>query len=82
MPKVFTSCVVEREVVVTHSTLDLFNGKRTIRATTTEIQPCGVPLFGDLERQTGICQSCAKGWSVDGNRPTPKGLKTIAEAKS
>lgn len=26
-------------------------------------EPCGIPLFQEQERKTGVCRSCAKGWT-------------------
>lgn len=32
-------------------------------------EACGVPLFSDAARATGICSACASGWCVLGNMP-------------
>ena len=61
-------CGEIRVVQVTHGTLNIRDGKTRYGRTETVTQPCNAPLFSDQERATGLCRSCAAGWSVEGNR--------------
>lgn len=33
----------------------------------TRVEPCGTPLFTNLETTTGVCRSCREGWEVEDN---------------
>jgi hypothetical protein len=75
------SCLIERVVTVTHSTLNALTGKLEKRAETTEHQTCGTPLFSVKEKRMGVCKSCLGGWSVVGNAPTFRGRRQIEAAR-
>jgi hypothetical protein len=68
------TCEVERTKRVTTKN---FSGKVLSRKTVTE--KCGTPLFGALERHTGVCGSCASGWTHRGNKPTEAGKSLIRD---
>lgn len=63
----FDSCTIQRTVYVRHGKLSLSTGDFVETHAETVTKACGVPLFGKDERARGVCRSCAKGWSVDGN---------------
>lgn len=62
---VYSSCTIqrvyERRVGIT---LNIDTGEMDESKATAEtvIGSCNKPLFGDVERATGICNTCAKGW--------------------
>jgi hypothetical protein len=61
----YGSCTIQRRFVRTIGiTLDFETSAedRTNAKSETVIEACNVPLFGDIERKTGICRTCAKGW--------------------
>jgi hypothetical protein len=74
------NCKIERRKVVTHYTWNMASGKKTVRATTVEIGPCGIPLFSDAQHKSGICSSCSEGWSTKDNQITPHGYKQLKES--
>jgi hypothetical protein len=61
-------CTVLRTVKVAEETVNMVTGKRGKARTWIETKACGTPLFGAPESLTGICLSCARGWSVEDNR--------------
>ena len=63
------SCTKQRRYLVTHSTLNMTSGESTQGKQEWIEEPCGKPLFGDEERKTGICKSCASGWTHPNNYP-------------
>ena len=65
-----SSCKVERRVTA---------GVGTSKG--TRVQPCGIPLYSDLEVETGTCKSCRRGWTHPENYPTDKGLEQIRIAE-
>ena len=77
-----SNCKIERRVVVSHGTFNPMTKRSTIRSTTTEIRPCGTPLFSEREIKTGICKSCYSGWSVEGNALTARGHAEVKAARS
>lgn len=77
----FHSCVVERLKHVKTYDWNLTTGQKTLKSEADVIEPCDTPLFGKDERATGICNSCLRGWSADGNTPTERGLRQIKRAK-
>jgi hypothetical protein len=64
----FHSCTVRRIIKETHSILNMTTGKSTKGRIKIVTKACGTPLFGEPESLTGICLSCARGWSVQNNR--------------
>lgn len=71
MPNTYhTSCRVERRFVRTYS--NLIEGNIVDYASETVTEPCGVPLFSDAWRETGVCKSCASGWTHEQNFATEK----------
>jgi len=79
--KLFSSCGVEHLKHVTISTWNLATGEKTLKSETDVVELCGTPLFGKDEKATGICNSCLKGWSVEGNKLTEKGLKQVKKGR-
>lgn len=67
-PTKHSLCTIRRTVKVTHYRVNMATGKRTKGRSEIVTEPCGVPLFSDEHRRTGVCDSCAKGWDVEGNR--------------
>ena len=72
-------CGVEREVVIDHYKLNVDTGAMSDGGTEAVIQPCGHPFPGDGQV---ICKTCREGYSVNGNRPTARGLAQIAAIKA
>jgi hypothetical protein len=75
-------CKVECRKVVTRATLNRKSGERMERGQTVEIEPCDAPLLSDREKKSGICDSCAAGWSVADNQITPRGREQLKQAKA
>lgn len=81
------SCTVVRRVLVTHGTMRFNHGEDTYRKTGKEWQTkaCGIPLFGDDERQRGTCKGCHKGWEHPHNypadRPQPDVERYVSECE-
>lgn len=63
------SCTQMRHKRVSYGTLNISNGVTTTKGEKWVTEPCGVPLFGDRDRQRGKCQSCAMGWTHVDNYP-------------
>lgn len=57
------TCTVVRIILRTAGTMDLATGRRTITGRAWVRQPCGVPLFNPTHRASGVCRSCANGWT-------------------
>ena len=74
-------CQVERRKVIEHYTINMYTGEKQKRLTSTEVEACDTPMFSDVERKRGVCNSCFEGWSVEGNMPTPRGYKQIQAAR-
>jgi len=57
----YTSCHTLRRVLV----------RLPIKAAGQEwtTRACGMPLFSDLERASGVCRSCASGWTHPEDHP-------------
>jgi hypothetical protein len=64
-PKYFQLCTITRRKLQRHGKLTENGIEYTHEAWVTE--PCGNPLFGDVETVTGICKSCAAGWATPHN---------------
>jgi len=76
-------CKIERRIVERKGTLDMQSGKLDVPETGEQVtRPCGSPLFGDVERKLGVCQSCLKGFIHPENEPTELGLDQIIEAQA
>ena len=75
--KPFTSCSVIRRKLVRMGTFDMIEGNELslARGATEEwrTEPCGTPLFGATERETGVCRSCASGWTHPHNYRVEEG---------
>lgn len=81
MPKVtHHSCVEMRVVRITHCKLNIRTGQLTDGHSETVTKPCDAPLFSDAERHSGLCRSCASGWSVEGNRKATEAEAIAATA--
>lgn len=61
------SCTIKRTFVRNHGTFSLATGKIEMTRSETVTEQCNVPLFGDTDRQRGICSACAEGWEVPDN---------------
>ena len=68
-PQSHTSCHTLRRVLVRHSTMNLMTGAMTPAGQEWTMRACDVPLFSDLERASGVCTSCASGWTHPENHP-------------
>lgn len=64
-----SDCTQMRRMVIRRGTMDLATGTSTLDEGTVETRACGTPLFSDQERKTGICRSCASGWTHPNNYP-------------
>ena len=60
-------CIIIRIKLVTHSKLNIITGVITPERSETVTEPCGIPLFRSIERRTGVCNSCANGWTHEHN---------------
>jgi hypothetical protein len=71
----FHTCQVMRRKLVTHYNgfEDAEAGKPSKQEWVTE--PCGTPLFSSDHNETGICGSCAKGWTHPHNYKVEEGGK-------
>ncbi len=69
----YTSCHVLRHVLV----------RLPAKAAGQEwaTRACGMPLFSDLERASGVCTSCASGWSHPEDRPLVPVFDAAAHAR-
>lgn len=63
------SCTKIRRRLVTHSTMNMLTGELTPVRQEWKTEACNTPLFGKAERETGICRSCASGWTHPNNYP-------------
>jgi len=43
--------------------------------------PCGMLLFSDLERASGVCRSCASGWAHPEDHPVVPVFDAVAHAR-
>lgn len=67
----YYECTIMRRFTRTHSTINMETGAVTSSGeVTVHTEACRAPLFGDLERATGVCNSCARGWE------SPEGAST------
>jgi hypothetical protein len=69
--KVHSFCSQMRRKLVRSGTLNLATGKTDLPNEEWRDEPCGTPLFTDGERQSGICKSCAGGWTHPENSLLP-----------
>lgn len=60
-------CTVTRIKQVKSYSLNIVSGERSDPTEYVVTEACGVPLFGDEERRTGVCRSCHQGWDMEGN---------------
>lgn len=67
--KRYDSCTKMRRMFIQNFTLSMATGERTLVGEEWVTRECGVPLFGDDETKTGICRSCANGWTHPNNHP-------------
>ncbi len=72
-PAPYTSCHVLRRVLV----------RLPAKAAGQEwaTRACGMPLFSGLERASGVCTSCASGWSHPEDRPLVPVFDAAAHAR-
>lgn len=47
-------------------------------AVEVKIEPCGTPMFGTIEMETGVCSTCASRWK--NRRFTEAGAETVTKA--
>ncbi len=80
-PPSHSSCHTLRRVLVRHSTMNLITGAMTPTGQEWTTRACDVPLFSDLERATGVCTSCASGWSHPENHPLVPVFDAAAHAR-
>jgi hypothetical protein len=87
----YAACTIKRIMKITSYRMDMLTGALSDEVTETRERLCATPLFHPDERQTGICNSCAKGFSVEGNifanevereraaksRPVPEGWSKV-----
>ena len=67
--KAHTACSKVRTMLIRHSVLTLHTGQSTPAGQEWVTRPCGVPLFSQAERESGVCRSCAAGWTHPENFP-------------
>jgi hypothetical protein len=69
----YTSCHTLRRVLV----------RLPIKAADQEwtTRACDMPLFSDAERASGVCRSCASGWTHPENRPLVPVFDAVAHAR-
>lgn len=67
--KVHSSCQQMRRKLVRLGTLNLATGETSTPDEEWRDEACGTPLFTEEERQSGICKSCAGGWTHPNNFP-------------
>lgn len=68
-PQHHNECTIRRKMMITQYTWNLATDEKKIKNQEWQIRPCGTPLFSDQERTTGICKSCAGGWTHPNNFP-------------
>lgn len=59
----FHACTVVRRMLIKTGAIDLKTGQTNMTGEQWETRACGAPLFSEAERETGICKSCAAGWT-------------------
>jgi hypothetical protein len=64
-----STCTTLRTRLVRNGTFNIVTGKISEGEATWVTEPCGTPLFDDAQRATGICRSCAEGWTHPENFP-------------
>lgn len=64
-----SSCTVMRRKLVTKKNFNLATGVSVDAGQEWVTEPCGVPMFSDVEKQRGTCRSCASGWTHEHNFP-------------
>ncbi len=69
----YTSCHTLRRVLV-RPPIKAAGQEWTIRA-------CGMLLFSDLERASGVCRSCASGWAHPEDHPVVPVFDAVAHAR-
>lgn len=80
-----SSCTVIRRAFVRRGTVSLATGNYTEDGAAWETKPCGAPLFTDDEHSSGVCRSCASGWTHPENFPagpdvplTPEHIRSVS----
>ncbi|RUW55576.1 hypothetical protein EOA32_00730 [Mesorhizobium sp. M1A.F.Ca.ET.072.01.1.1] len=63
------NCTKLRRMLVKHGSYNMTTGETTAKREEWVTRECGVPLFGETERKTGICRACARGWTHPENYP-------------
>lgn len=58
--KLFQNCTVIKTRWVSHHTWNIVTGEKKLIKEGYETGPCGVPLFGKDEKETGICSACKR----------------------
>jgi hypothetical protein len=67
--KRYDGCTKTRRVKQTTLTLNAGSGETSETGSAWVTGPCGTPLFSEAEKQSGICRSCASGWTHPENYP-------------
>jgi hypothetical protein len=75
------SCTVVRRVLVSTGHVNLATGKTEMTGEHWETGPCGIPLFSEEESRSGICRSCASGWTHPHNYPLDVGPPTAIHSE-
>jgi hypothetical protein len=79
-PQRSLDCTQKRRKLRRHEWFDLKTGEFTpdeTRPPTWIVEPCGVPLMTDPERERQTCNGCASGWQSEGNTPVPAETPTL-----
>jgi len=63
------SCLKMRRILKKHGTLNIVTGDMKMEGEEWVTEKCGIPLFDEKERTSGICRSCAIGWTHPNNFP-------------
>jgi len=75
-------CTVKRTFVIQRSVLNMATGKSTQVSSETVKGECKAPLFKLIEKTTGICDSCSRGWECADNKFSTKSERSRAEART
>lgn len=73
MNKPPTHCRQLRRIYKKHKTVSFDTGAVTVVRSGWEILACSIPLTTQDEKRTGVCASCASGFSCEVNYPVEEG---------
>lgn len=74
------NCTIERLRLVRSCTWNVVTGAETNVNEEYKIEPCNAPLFDDGEHTSGVCSTCASGWSQPNNEITQDGWAMLKAA--